>query len=327
MVLLALLACRAEIAGNVVGAGGAPVAGARLVAEGDATDVCEAVTDADGRFRTRCAKGARTFTVTHPDHLPGTWKVEGDGRDVVAGNFTLVGIPGSAGAWLSDGVRFQALGGAQLHRVTTATLQAWCLPADAVPNVLGPGAQLLRNEPAAGAVPADAERWRLYRVAEPVVDASPTQVVAGSSGPVDPGAAGGAPAVTPTPGAVPPVANAAAVASSAAPEAVSTAASSAGTPTAAVPALASTPPAAGTPVATVPGRCVYRLRKGTAEHWEFTAERVPLDGEGAARLWTDLGSLPAGDYVLAPWVAGMFVREDVTADTWRGTWIRVPATP
>jgi hypothetical protein len=36
--------------------------------------------------------------------------------------------------------------------------------------------------------------------------------------------------------------------------------------------------------------------------------------------------LPPGDYVLAPWISGMFVREDVTADTWRGTWIRVPRT-
>jgi hypothetical protein len=77
----------------------------------------------------------------------------------------------------------------------------------------------------------------------------------------------------------------------------------------------------------VPGRCVYRLRKGTAEHWEFTAERVPLEGEGASRLWTDLGALPPGDYVLAPWVGGMFVRDDVRADIWRGTWIRVPAAP
>lgn len=291
MVFLALLACRAEIAGNVVDEGGAPVGGARLVAAGAAGEACEAVTDAEGLFRTRCARGARVFTVTHPDHLPGTWNVDGDAREVAAGAFTLVAIPAASGAWLSDGVRFQALGGAHLHRVVTERAQAWCLPADASPIVVGPGARLLRNEPPAGVVPADAERWRLYRVTDQVVDAPLVQAAGASTPPVTQG--------TPT---------------------------SSGT----VVAPATTPPAVeasspnASPVTTTPGRCAYRLRKGTAEHWEFTAERVPLDGEGAARLWTDLGSLPAGDYVLAPWVAGMFVREDVTADTWRGTWIRVP---
>ena len=300
MVVLALLACRAEIAGNVVDEGGVPVGGARLVAAGAAGEACEAVTDAEGLFRTRCARGARVFTVTHPDHLPGTWNVDGDAREVAAGAFTLVAIPAASGAWLSDGVRFQALGGAHLHRVVTERSQDWCLPADAAPIVVGPGARLLRNEPPAGVVPADAERWRLYRVTDQFAEAPPVQTAGASTSPVAQGAPTSAGTVV-------------------VPSTVEAAAS----PSAPVPA--SSPNAS--PLATTPGRCAYRLRKGTAEHWEFTAERVPLDGEGAARLWTDLGSLPAGDYVLAPWVAGMFVREDVTADTWRGTWIRVPATP
>jgi hypothetical protein len=307
VVVLALLACRAEIAGNVVDEGGAPVVGARLVAAGAAAEPCEAVTDAEGLFRTRCARGAHVFTVTHPDHLPGTWNVDGDAREVAAGALTLVAIPAASGAWLSDGVRFQTLRGAHLHRVATERSQDWCLPADASPVVVGPGARLLRNEPPAGVVPADAERWRLYRVTEARVDAPAVQA-AGASTPVTQG--------TPT-------SSGTVVVPSRTPTAVEAAAS----PSVPVPPPAPASSTNASPLATTLGRCAYRLRKGTAEHWEFTAERVPLDGEGAARLWTDLGSLPAGDYVLAPWVAGMFVREDVTADTWRGTWIRVPVTP
>lgn len=79
-------------------------------------------------------------------------------------------------------------------------------------------------------------------------------------------------------------------------------------------------------------RCAYRMTKGAAEHWSFTADRVevpevPDTASGASasgRHWLDPAGLPPGDYVLAPWVEGMFVREDPATDRWRGTWVRVP---
>ena len=308
MLLLALLACRAEIAGTVLDDAGAPVPGARLTSAEADGGTCEAVTTTDGSFRTRCGRGAWTFEVTHPDHLPGRWEVPADAAEVPAGTFTLVAVPTGSGAWITDGVRFEPLGAAHLQRRSTAESQSWCLRADAQPLVVGPGARLLRNEPPAGAVPADAERWRLYRVREQAEDAPATA-------PTTPGvttAAATAATTKPTASAPPTEATA-----PTAPSATPTTEGTAPTAPSATPTAEATAP-------TTPARCAYRLDKGSADHWAFAADRVPLEGEGAARLWTDLGTLPPGDYVLAPWMGSMFVREDVREDTWRGTWIRVP---
>jgi hypothetical protein len=70
--------------------------------------------------------------------------------------------------------------------------------------------------------------------------------------------------------------------------------------------------------------CAYRMKPGAGDHWSFTADRVePVAGEplGEGRVWTTL-DLPPGDYVVAEWFAGFFVRDDPAADTWRGAWVR-----
>ncbi|MFZ5482421.1 MAG: carboxypeptidase regulatory-like domain-containing protein [Myxococcota bacterium] len=75
--------------------------------------------------------------------------------------------------------------------------------------------------------------------------------------------------------------------------------------------------------------CAYRMRPGAGDHWSFTAERVePAASEpvGEGRAWVTL-ELPPGDYVVAEWFAGFFVRDDATKDTWRAAWVRATSPP
>ncbi len=154
MLLLALLGCESTLEGQVRADDGTPVAGAALT-DGAATDACSAVTAADGSFRTRCAPGPRTFAVSHPDYLPGTWEVAEIGRGTVAvGSFTLTRVPTGAGLWALTRDSFLPLTGAALTRAAEPDAQRWCVPASASPVTVTAGAVRLLD--------AYGAPWRVY---------------------------------------------------------------------------------------------------------------------------------------------------------------------
>jgi hypothetical protein len=113
------------------------------------------VTAADGSFRTRCAPGARTFAVSHPDYLPGSWQLADIGRGTVAvGSFTLTRVPTGAGMWALSGDSFLPLTGAALTRTAEPDAQRWCVPADQSPVTVAAGAVRLLD--------AHGGPWRVY---------------------------------------------------------------------------------------------------------------------------------------------------------------------
>lgn len=116
----------ATLVGEVRTADGGPVPGAMLRSPG-----CEAVTDAAGRFRVACAKGTRSFTVTHPDHLDRTWLVTPAGGlgDQDVGSVDLAPIPLGEGLWLATDGRLDRLPEAPFVRTAAATEQRWCMDA------------------------------------------------------------------------------------------------------------------------------------------------------------------------------------------------------
>jgi hypothetical protein len=131
VILWGLVACEPTLTGAVVDDAGAPVAGASLV-DGEGEGACQAVTGADGRFRTQCVAGARRFAVSHPDHLPGDWVVTPSGRgEVDIGRFTLVRVPTARGRWLRMRDGFVGLDGAALRRDEEGERQRWCVAGDA----------------------------------------------------------------------------------------------------------------------------------------------------------------------------------------------------
>lgn len=71
--------------------------------------------------------------------------------------------------------------------------------------------------------------------------------------------------------------------------------------------------------------CAYRMQRGMGPNWSYTADEVAVAetapiSEG--RAWVTLDLAP-GDYVIADWYAGFFVREAVDGDRWRASWLRV----
>lgn len=152
---MGLLACQSTtLVGEVRTAGGGPVPGAVLTSPG-----CEAVTDAQGRFRARCPKGTRTFQVTHPDHLDRTWLVTPAGgfgeQDV--GEVDLVAVPLAGGLWLAGDGALDPLPPAPLVRTATDTEQRWCMDATQGEPVQVPTGKvrLLDNR---------VVDWRLYKL-------------------------------------------------------------------------------------------------------------------------------------------------------------------
>lgn len=148
-----LAGCRTVLVGEVRTEGGGPVSGAVLTSPG-----CEAVTGADGRFRVGCAGGARTFAVTHPEHLPRTWAVTAERwgeRDV--GFVEVAGVPLGEGLWLASDDRLEALAQAPLALAANAQEQRWCMSgAEGDPRVVPAGrVRLLDNHTV---------DWRLYRL-------------------------------------------------------------------------------------------------------------------------------------------------------------------
>jgi hypothetical protein len=122
-----LLGCSATVQGQVTSGDGTPVAGAVLHAEGIDED-CSAVTDADGRFVTRCAQGDWTFEVRHPDHVGRRWEVPvASGGEVDVGVARIERIPMEPGAFrLAEG-GFASLGRQALLRTKTETTQDFCV--------------------------------------------------------------------------------------------------------------------------------------------------------------------------------------------------------
>ena len=155
MILLALMGCETTLAGAVVDVAGAPLAGASV----DAGEACRAVTDAGGRFRVRCERGAYTFRVTHPDCIDGSWPITAEERgDVAVGSFSLARIPTADGLHLLNQGHFSPIAPAPLRRAEDADReQRWCLdPAAGAPTEVPAGdVRVLDNHTA---------DWRLYRL-------------------------------------------------------------------------------------------------------------------------------------------------------------------
>lgn len=244
LALLGLAACQSTLVGSVRGTDGAPVKGATLHAPGPIGERdCDAVSDAQGRFRVRCARGTWTFTVSHPGYLPRAWTVEAEAGEVDVGAVDLLRVPTEPGLHLARPDGFVALPPAPLRRtIVEGKEHRFCVARDAAVPVEVPAGRvrLLDNHVA---------EWRVY-----ALDAE---------------------------------------------------------------------------------GCAYRMAKGAGDHWSWKAHRIEPAGEEAlaeGRAWIDL-DLPPGDYAIAEWYAGFFVRADVPTDTWRASWVRAtgpaeaPASP
>lgn len=112
---LFLTGCSTTVVGSVVDEAGRPVAGATVHADG--APPCDAVTDAEGRFRARCPAGEHPFTVSHPGALPLTEArvIEGRG-EVSTAPFTLSTIPLDPGVFVLLGGRYVPLPPGPLRR-------------------------------------------------------------------------------------------------------------------------------------------------------------------------------------------------------------------
>lgn len=73
--------------------------------------------------------------------------------------------------------------------------------------------------------------------------------------------------------------------------------------------------------------CPWRMTRSGAEHWTFTAERVPVEAitkYAEGRNWVDL-DLEAGDYAIVEWYEGFLVPEE--SGQYRSHWLRVSGLP
>lgn len=111
-----LAGCSTTVVGTVVDKAGKPVAGATVHADGQPP--CDAVTDAEGRFKARCPAGERSFTVSHPGALPRSEArtVEGTG-EVALAPFQLSTIPLDPGVFVLLGQAYVPLPPGPLRRL------------------------------------------------------------------------------------------------------------------------------------------------------------------------------------------------------------------
>lgn len=73
--------------------------------------------------------------------------------------------------------------------------------------------------------------------------------------------------------------------------------------------------------------CPWRMARSGADHWTFTAERVPVEAltpYAEGRTWVDL-DLEPGDYAIVEWYEGFLVPDE--AGTYRSHWLRVDGRP
>jgi hypothetical protein len=150
--LFLLAACEVEISGRVVGAASAPVAGASLRADG-----CEAVTAADGLFRTRCRREVYRFDVSHPTHATAVLTIDATGaRSPSAVEVALQPWPEAVGLYLAAG--FVPLPEAPLKRRVEPGRQRFCLDTPGgAPAAASPGGSTELFE-------VEGYQWRVYRL-------------------------------------------------------------------------------------------------------------------------------------------------------------------
>lgn len=153
--VFALSGCATVVSGVVTDADGLPVSGATVHAE--AEPPCDAVTDVEGRFQTRCPAGPRVFEVRHPALLPAEHALTVEGRgDVPLPPLVSVRVPTAGGVWVLVGGRFVAPPGVGLARKGDDTAgYSWCLPGEPAPAELPAGVtRMLDNH---------VTEWRLLR--------------------------------------------------------------------------------------------------------------------------------------------------------------------
>ncbi|GDX79622.1 hypothetical protein LBMAG42_14330 [Deltaproteobacteria bacterium] len=128
MLVLFLLGCDVELRGQVADPGGAPIAGASLVAtEG----TCSAVTDAGGSFTTRCVRADYNFVVTHPSHAAGALHVDATAAlPPPAAAVSLVPWPSAPGLYLEPD--YTPFARVDLVRRVAPSEQRYCLPEGAI---------------------------------------------------------------------------------------------------------------------------------------------------------------------------------------------------
>lgn len=149
MLLTLLAACDVELRGHVSDPDGVGVGGATLHAE-----ACDAVTDAQGDFRTRCPRGVHHFLVEHPAYAASTLRVDATAFfSPEPGRASLRPWPTEPGVYLQP--ELLPLPATPLVRVVQGDEQRFCLdPAAALPTTgVNPGLFDVHSFD-----------WRLYRL-------------------------------------------------------------------------------------------------------------------------------------------------------------------
>ncbi|MBM4392488.1 MAG: carboxypeptidase regulatory-like domain-containing protein [Deltaproteobacteria bacterium] len=130
--MFVLVACDVEIAGVVTTPGGEPVAGAEL---SDAD--CRAVSGADGRFLTRCARDSYALVVSHPAHAAGEARVDATGATSPPPlAVQLTPWPAGPGLYMEPSLR--PLEPVAVQRTVAPDEQRFCVELALVPETGGP---------------------------------------------------------------------------------------------------------------------------------------------------------------------------------------------